>query len=425
MRPFVPLALRFVFLALLALPSLALGQWAGEERDVDGVVHVHNPAEPMLPPVTVQLEELFRLGGWDGEEFFGVIGDVMVDEQAGEIYVLDAQLSEIQVYDLSGAYLRTIGREGEGPGEFRRPADIALLPSGVIGVVQPWPSKMVLLTPEGDPAGDFSFEPRGEGFAGLSAVRTLGDRLALVYSVSQPDRDAGEFRRTLRLGVFEESGQEVAELTSVTSAMQFSNQTVVERDWNHFDQAWAASPDGRVFARDDFRAYRIDVWNADGTPDRVIHREYAPHARTDEDIDEIRNRWAARIARWVRDPGFEIEENWNPIEDLFAREDGTLWVRTSRGMRETDEGTLARFDVFDSQGRYERQVVLPGSFDPENDGLFLSGAHVIVVTDLVSARDALMGGMGGAEEDEDAAPMEIIVHRMDTAAVARAPEAGR
>lgn len=39
--------------------------------------------------------------------------------QAGEIFVLDQKPSVAKVFDASGAYLRSIGHEGDGPGEFR------------------------------------------------------------------------------------------------------------------------------------------------------------------------------------------------------------------------------------------------------------------------------------------------------------------
>lgn len=422
MRPIFALCLALC----LAAPSDLSAQWQGEERDLDGIVNVFNPAEPMLPPMTLSLKEQWTLGGWDAgeDEFFGVIGDVIVDEK-NHFYVLDSQLSEVKVYDERGTYLRTIGREGEGPGEFRRPIDLVRMPGGNLGVIQPWPSKMVQLRPDGTPAGDFAFEPEGEGFGGLMAATATGDHLAIVYAMSMPDQKRREFRRVLHLGVFETSGKEVARLMSASTAMQFGNQTIVETDWNHFDQAWTASADGRIFARDRFDAYTIRVFDRDGRPDRVIHREIAPVARKAKEMEEIKGRWAARVARWVPDPSFQLEANWNPIQDMFAREDGTLWVRTTQGARGLPKGTMAVFDVFDEKGRFERQVTLPGEFDPDNDGIFLTGGYVIVVTDLMSARDALMGGRSDEMDEEEVEPMTLRCYRMDLDALAQARSTGR
>ncbi|MDE2654495.1 MAG: hypothetical protein OXI71_11870 [Gemmatimonadota bacterium] len=54
----------------------------------------------------------------DGPEGFGDIQDIAVDP-GGSIYVLDVGSEEVRAFGRDGAYLRTMAREGEGPGEFR------------------------------------------------------------------------------------------------------------------------------------------------------------------------------------------------------------------------------------------------------------------------------------------------------------------
>ena len=65
---------------------------------------------------TIKLPELWRLGGdsEDEEEFFGVISDIDIDA-AGQVYLLDSQLNEAKIYTKDGEFVRSIGREGEGP----------------------------------------------------------------------------------------------------------------------------------------------------------------------------------------------------------------------------------------------------------------------------------------------------------------------
>lgn len=67
---------------------------------------------------TWRLVEELRLGNvmGDGPEGFGDIQDIAVDP-AGHIYVLDVGSKEVRVFDRDGAYLRTMARDGEGPGE--------------------------------------------------------------------------------------------------------------------------------------------------------------------------------------------------------------------------------------------------------------------------------------------------------------------
>ena len=67
-----------------------------------------------------RLVEELRLGNvpGDGPEGFGDIHDIAVDP-AGHIYVLDVGSKEVRVFGREGAYLRTMAREGDGPGEIR------------------------------------------------------------------------------------------------------------------------------------------------------------------------------------------------------------------------------------------------------------------------------------------------------------------
>lgn len=96
---------RVLTLALTALVALSLmgpgvyaGSWKGEVTQKDGVTHVVSPDEPMEGPITVQLDEQWRLGGDtdDEDEFFGVINRVATDKD-GNIYLLDNQLNEVKV----------------------------------------------------------------------------------------------------------------------------------------------------------------------------------------------------------------------------------------------------------------------------------------------------------------------------------------
>ena len=95
---------------------------------------------------TLALNELWRIGGEEESEDYliGVISGVATD-QAGQIYLLDAQLNEVMVLSPEGEYLRSIGREGEGPGEFSRPQDIFRTSDGLIAVVQRFPGKIRLV----------------------------------------------------------------------------------------------------------------------------------------------------------------------------------------------------------------------------------------------------------------------------------------
>lgn len=408
---------RTILTALVITLSCAVVHAAGwKEVEKDGVLHVVNPASPSEKAVTVKAEEAWRIGGEDDEEIFGVITDIITDGE-GNFYFLDAQLSEIKVYSADGEYLRTIGREGEGPGEFRGAFNMFRVPGGNIGVLQTFPGKIVVLTPEGEPAGDFPLpEAEGEGFRVLLGAQYAGDRLALTYMVNQPSQQG--FSQNNHLSFVNKDGTKETKLYSQKANFTVAAAVFSEKEWDSFRNRWTASADGRAFSAIDFGKYAITVWGPDGKIDRVIEREYPPHERSAEDHERVLGIYEG-FTRQIPVPNmkFDLEKTWNPIQQLWARDDGTLWVLASRGAQGLPDGVIGVFDVFDSSGHFIKQVTLKGEGDSTVDGYFFVADRLFVVTDWLNSLMALQGGGGQSEDeeemDEEDALMEILSYKVN------------
>ncbi|RKZ12898.1 hypothetical protein DRQ53_14120, partial [bacterium] len=104
--PMVGLFPAATLLFILSASVATAGDWKGTESNVDGQLHVKNPATAIDAEMDIELEEVFRLGGWDGgdDEFFGIVVDIEEDAE-GNLYVLDSQLNEIKIYSADGEYL--------------------------------------------------------------------------------------------------------------------------------------------------------------------------------------------------------------------------------------------------------------------------------------------------------------------------------
>jgi len=113
---------RALFTLLIVIASATLVESA----------EVKNSATPVHAVQTMPMEELWRIGGEEDEEnLLGVVDKVFADD-ADQIYLLDIQLVEIQVFDEEGIYSRSLGKQGDGPGEIRRIADALFLPDGTV-----------------------------------------------------------------------------------------------------------------------------------------------------------------------------------------------------------------------------------------------------------------------------------------------------
>lgn len=81
-------------------------------------------AEPMLAQTSNcsnaswSLTEMLRIGGIDGDAALSHVNDLAIGPD-GRIYVAQPMVPEVWIFDAEGTFLRTLGRAGVGPGEFR------------------------------------------------------------------------------------------------------------------------------------------------------------------------------------------------------------------------------------------------------------------------------------------------------------------
>jgi len=127
-----------VLLTLLASLACTQPSWKGTIAKEGDVTVIKNPLEPIYKTPVLELKEDLSIGGPDaqGEYAIGQIRAFVVDD-AGTIYVLDSKNFNVKVFDQSGEFLRTIGRKGQGPGEFELPLMLSLVrTSGELAVHQ-------------------------------------------------------------------------------------------------------------------------------------------------------------------------------------------------------------------------------------------------------------------------------------------------
>ena len=123
-----------VMLAGISMDSGAMSasqspQWKGTISKEGDIVVVKNPKNPVFKEPILALKEDFSIGGAGaiGDHAFSYPKDIALD-RGGNIYVLDLRECCLKVFDPSAKYLRTIGRRGQGPGEFGGPFFLSLLP---------------------------------------------------------------------------------------------------------------------------------------------------------------------------------------------------------------------------------------------------------------------------------------------------------
>jgi len=136
-----------LFLSLLA--GAALGQSA---ETVNGVRFVHNGKEGQWgKKPRVQVELIRTLGDVAAEDetvAFYMPAGIALDSQ-GNLYILDTGNHRVQKFGPDGRYLASLGRQGQGPGDFSYPDSIDIDGEDMVWVSDPNNQRIQVLTPEG------------------------------------------------------------------------------------------------------------------------------------------------------------------------------------------------------------------------------------------------------------------------------------
>lgn len=118
-----------LFLCLLMIPAFLSSQ---NVETKDGARLVHNARGGLWGPAAkVELKLIRKIGDVDAADenlAFNGPGD-LVEDQEGSIYIADAGNFRIQRFDNDGNFKMSIGRKGQGPGEFGSVRSLSIDPT--------------------------------------------------------------------------------------------------------------------------------------------------------------------------------------------------------------------------------------------------------------------------------------------------------
>ena len=276
--------------------------------------------DPILGTHDVVMRHLWTLGADD--LLIGRLGSIAVDDE-GTIFALDEQLGQVQVIAADGTWLRSIGREGEGPGEFRNPTDMFLTHDGKVAVVQQSPAKVALIAPDGTALDDATLPDATSGYRFLQRGQATRNGFALVTALLAPSDD-GSIGTKVFVETIAADGTRVGQLFGVDSRIDMVRGTVPETSIDNVSMYWAATTDDRIVGCARFDEYVLDVRALDGTPLYEIRRDLPPRPRTDEEFARV----GEDFSMTINDREIELipEPNARMIDGVVARPDGAVWA---------------------------------------------------------------------------------------------------
>jgi len=356
--------------------------WAGTvDTLANGAVRVSNPAIGLWGEGSGwRLERELELGSGDGPEplIFATVSGLEADPD-GRIYVLDREANQLRIFAGTGEHVRTVGRQGAGPGEYRNANGLVWLTADTLLVVDQRGMRYSILDREG---GFVRSMPRQLGFYGwifaggiargriyerAYAERGPNPRIVLV-GTSPAGRDTTSVRDTVWLpeppGPVYESFRFESSRGSMNMQVPFTPTPVYQLD-----------PAGRI-------------WHGHGSAPRLVRTGFEGDTTMEVLLDatpapvtsaEIAEWEAGEFVKQFREAGGRIDLDRIPkvkpfFDGLTVDPAGNLWLSIHAAPMETV------FAVVDSGGRYLGRVQASGfrrnSYVPpvvRNDRLYLSG----------------------------------------------------
>jgi hypothetical protein len=300
------------------------------------------------------VEEL-RIGVLEGaEEYqFGLINEIAIDDSGG-IYVFDGQVPALRYYDSSGAYIRTIGSEGQGPGEYLDASlGIVIRSDGRVVMRDPRNMRMNVYNPDGSHSD--SWRVNSGLYTGNATASDTADHLFLKILTGSPEPDKPWPVALLHL---DDEGQIVDTLVppSLPNEPEGPGGRLMP------SKQWVYSPLGG-FVAGVSNTYAINHFRNDGTVLRV-ERDLQPVQLDPEEKAELEavNDWL-----WEQQGQFMTSE-LPPIPDqkplfgsIMVGEDGRTWVR--RHVAAVKDTTIEVPDASDPDARPVVTWIEPTIYD--------------------------------------------------------------
>ena len=339
------------------------------------------------------------IGELDGpdEYIFGSIASIAVDDESA-VYVLDGQAQEVRVFDAGGTHLRTLGRSGEGPGEFTRAEAVAVLPDGRILVRD---------------AGDKTIQVFGPGQDGTDQwPYSLSSVMSYTNTPLYTDNHGRTYQEISRVDEASSGSWPAVVDEIVVLGPDGTHLDTLPDPWGDYEPPalqweftrsaipfsplghWSVHPSGHLlagFASD----YTISLGRDDGV--LRIERVHEP-VRVSEDergyyTDAITRMQREQYAGW-RWNGPPVPETKPVFRDLMAGRNGRIWVSletesytVENERHDPDDpasspvvwGSGLRYDVFEPDGAYLGTVDPPTEFSRYPTPVF-DGDHVWAAT---------------------------------------------
>jgi len=355
------LSLFLINLVLSASAQFQKPGWKGKVETENGVAVVRNPEAPIYSKDVIKFEKELTIGLSEGpsEYLFGSISSYCVDDEEN-VYVCDDKINQISVFNNRGKYVRSIGRKGQGPGEYQIISNIQIINRNEIAIFERGKPALIIY----DKNGKIISEKKN---------------LSIEYSIaSYIDNDGNIYMGTSE--TFISDYIRLVKLNNKYEKIMTIAKITISSDMKHYppnELRYILLPDNSI-AWAITSAYEISIVNSQGKLVKKITKAYMParisEAFKDNMLKKTPFEFRASLKQRFGDyfPAFDI---------MCSDDDNWLYIKSFEKEKATDNIFI---DIFDREGRYiaRNSLKMGEELTPRQEGKLVIKKNKIYVKDF-------------------------------------------
>jgi len=289
----------------------------------------------------------------------------------GTIIVVNARRPVgIRLFSPTGEHIRTIGREGAGPGELRAIWDVWIARPDTIVVFDGRLSRVSYFDPQGTLLETVTFEQRSTNMSWLPWSRFADGTFLMRRNVFIENVDGGS-GRSLAPSVRGRATGEIMDTIGVFPETDYYTLPSGYPGFVRYGRRAVLYVSGTSYFRGMGDTFMIDEYDMDGRQIRSIRRAYEPRPITavirqqlmDQEVEAARpDRRDAVRQTWIDRP---VAETFPAYGETWIRDAaGNLWIQNFA----TPVDPPAPWSVFDPRGVWLGDVAFAAGFTPHEIG---------------------------------------------------------
>lgn len=331
---------------------------------------------------TISGEPLLDIGVVDGAAEYQLYrASSAVRLSDGRVVIANSGTNELRFYDPEGKHLATVGRSGEGPGEFRDLQRVWILPGDSLLAYDFLPSRLSLFSPDGEFIRSQHFaSPDGRQIL-IRGPLNDGSIIAAGAPIwSSPGSTSGVVRDSVPYYRYDPLGAVQHTLGLFPSAEVF--RIVTGDNWRLTGVPFARAPvtavAGNAFHFGPASTYEWYTYSAKGELERVVRLSVPPRAVTADDIDQYRRERLELAEREGTRPSMErmlsvlpFPSTMPPYDRAIADSEGNVWMSDYTTTRHDSD----TWRVFSPDGVFLGRVDAPAQLEVIQIGMDFILAH--------------------------------------------------